>query len=158
VELYERTKKMVVIAYHHRVRFGRYIAICRRTNGRSTFCIYPLLMSNRKTYESLFVICVGLGVIAWLKKNEWLAIVDAALLVVGLIATPFRKLIHELWWKLAAILGYINGKIIFSIFFVLLVIPIGLISQWMSKKAIIEDTNFKPRNHLYTAEDLKHIF
>lgn len=115
-------------------------------------------MSNRKTYESLFVICIGLAVIAWLKKNEWLAIADAVLLVVGLIVAPFRRLIHELWWKLATILGYINGKLIFLIFFILLIIPIGLINQWMSKKVMPTDTNFKKRNHLYTAEELKRIF
>lgn len=115
-------------------------------------------MSNRKTYESLFVICIGLAVIAWLKKNEGLAIADAILLIAGIIVVPFRKLVHQLWWKLAAILGYINGKIIFSVFFVLLIIPIGMINRLTSKKEILVDSNFKLRNHLYTAAELKRIF
>ncbi len=115
-------------------------------------------MSNRKTYESLFVICIGLAVIAWLKKNEWLAIADAILLMAGIIVPPFRKLVHDLWWKLAAVLGYVNGKLIFSVFFVFLIIPIGLINRLVSKNKIPTDSNFKLRNHLYTAAELKRIF
>lgn len=149
---------MVVIAYHYCVCSSRYITICRWANGCSTICLYTFLMSSRKQYESLFVICIGLAVIAWLKKSEWLAIADSILLVAGLIIAPFRKQIHLFWWKLAALLGYINGKIIFSVFFILLIIPIGLINRWMSKKSKPIGSNFKERNHLYIADDLKHIF
>jgi hypothetical protein len=114
--------------------------------------------TSRSQFESLLVIVAGLLIIAYLKTNVWLGGVAFSFLTLGLIIKPLRVFIHKLWWKLAHILGYINGKIIFTILYILMIVPFSFFYNRNNKRTKPLHTNFKERNHTFVAEDLKRIF
>jgi hypothetical protein len=53
--------------------------------------------------------------------------VGAVLLTLGLTYPPLLYYPSKTWWAMAAVLGYVNARIILTIAFLLLLTPIGLI-------------------------------
>jgi hypothetical protein len=53
--------------------------------------------------------------------------VGAVLLTLGLTHPPLLYYPSKTWWAMAAVLGYVNARIILTIAFLLLLTPIGLI-------------------------------
>jgi hypothetical protein len=69
------------------------------------------------------------------------------------------------WFGLAKVLGEINVRILLTLVFIVVVIPVGMWRKWM-RKDTLQLRRFKKdkgsvmdiRNHVYTKEDLQHTF
>jgi hypothetical protein len=57
----------------------------------------------------------------------------AAVVVLGLLAPRALYWPSLVWWKLVHILGYINARIILTVLFTVLLVPIGLLWRVMGK-------------------------
>ena len=53
--------------------------------------------------------------------------VGAVLMVCGYLRPQLLKYPSAAWWKLALVLGYINARVMLTIIFALVLVPIGLI-------------------------------
>jgi hypothetical protein len=53
--------------------------------------------------------------------------IGAVLLIAGLTRPSLLKWPSALWWRLAAVLGYVNARIILTIAFLIVLTPIGLL-------------------------------
>lgn len=78
-----------------------------------------------------------------------------------LIFQPFARL----WFSLSTALGTVVSKIILTILFFLIVLPIGMVRRLMGRDAMRfkswkkgEDSVFRVRTHQYTGEDLEHPY
>jgi hypothetical protein len=58
---------------------------------------------------------------------EVLAGAGAVLLLCGLTYPPLLKYPSRAWWAMAAVLGYVNARVILTVAFLILLTPIGLI-------------------------------
>ena len=56
-----------------------------------------------------------------------LAIVGSTLMVLGAIAPRLLYWPSVVWWKLVHVLGYVNARVILTILFTVLLVPIGLV-------------------------------
>ncbi|SEW49718.1 SxtJ family membrane protein [Chitinophaga arvensicola] len=92
----------------------------------------------------------------------------AAALVLLAITLVLPRLFYPLaviWFGLAKILGEINIRVLLTLVFVLVVVPVGLIRKWRGKDTL-QLRRFKKgtasvmdiRNHVYTKEELRHTF
>jgi saxitoxin biosynthesis operon SxtJ-like protein len=95
-----------------------------------------------KNPERSFGISVGLVLIAigaalyWrgrVGRAEILAAIGVLLLAGGLIHPPVLKYPSALWWKFAQGLGYINARILLTILFTIVFVPISLIWRLSGK-------------------------
>jgi len=95
-----------------------------------------------KNPERSFGISVGLVLIAlgaalfWrnrVGRAEILAGIGVLLLAGGLLHSPVLKYPSALWWKFARVLGYINARILLTILFTLVFVPISLIWRLAGK-------------------------
>ena len=59
--------------------------------------------------------------------SMWMGGVGALLVVLGLIAPKLLSWPSSLWWKLARVLAYVNARIILTIVFLLVLIPIAFV-------------------------------
>lgn len=115
--------------------------------------------ADRKPFQTLLVIVTGLlGLGVWMDKTILLYIA----LGIGLlgIASPFlARWIDWGWYKLAEVLGWINGRILLSIVFFVFLVPIALLYQLSTKNPLShknpEGSMFKDRNHTFSKEDLE---
>jgi hypothetical protein len=83
--------------------------------------------------------------------------------VLSLAVPVVGDLIVKAWFKIAEVLGNINGKIILSILFFVFLFPIALMYRLASKNPLAikrtDDKSFyNERNHLYTKEDLEQTW
>ena len=93
------------------------------------------------------------GGIYWL----WLALTIG---LIGLFWPTAAKYLAQAWQQLAHFLGRINGTILLSIVFLLLVWPLGWLARFFRSRNSLQlkhrsDTYFQSRNHTFTADDLR---
>lgn len=122
-------------------------------------------ISEADRAKAQLVIVTGLLVIYFIFKSRypWM-LYAAAVIGVLCIAIPIvGEWIVKGWFKLAEILGAINGRILLSIIFFIFLTPIALLSRMgkknpLSLKSEGKDSAFTERNHLYTAKDLNDVW
>jgi hypothetical protein len=69
------------------------------------------------------------------------------------------------WFKLSHVLSYISSRVILTLIFIFLVIPVGLIRQWIGIDRLMlkkfkksKESVFVTRNLEYSLEDLRNPF
>lgn len=86
-------------------------------------------------------------------------------LLVSLILPIIFYPLAKLWFGLGMVLSFVSTKILLTIIFFLILTPVGIVRKWMGKDTLFlkvfkkERTSvLKIRNHLFSAEDLKHPY
>jgi hypothetical protein len=122
-------------------------------------------MSESDKAKAQLVIVTGLVVLYFIFRSQYpYLLIAAAVIGVGSIAIPvFGDLIVKGWYKIAEILGAINGKILLSAVFFIVLFPVALLAK-LSKKNPLHlkkeegDSVFTERNHKYSAKDLEQVW
>ncbi|MHA4738417.1 SxtJ family membrane protein [Dyadobacter sp. MSC1_007] len=122
-------------------------------------------MSESDKAKAQLVIVTGLVILSFIFKFQHpYFLIAAAVIGVGSIAIPaFGDLIVKGWYKLAEILGAINGKILLSAVFFIVLFPVALLAK-LGKKNPLHlkkeegDSVFIERNHKYSAKDLEQVW
>jgi hypothetical protein len=93
--------------------------------------VRPPFDRNRSFGLSVGTVLLGIAaILLWrgrLRSGEILGVTGALLVVCGYLAPAALEWPSAAWWRLAAILGYVNARIILTVAFVLILTPIGLI-------------------------------
>ncbi len=115
-----------------------------------------------ETWKTLLVIVVGLLVLHFLFGSVYLLY---ASLIIGLSSVLFPALgrfIVKAWMAIGQVLGRINGSILLSIVFFIMLFPIALLYRFFNKDALRlknkYDSLFVERNHTYEKEDLENVW
>ncbi|MDB5261881.1 MAG: hypothetical protein JWQ14_1162 [Adhaeribacter sp.] len=120
-------------------------------------------MSREKKLETVLVLVVGLLVLHVIFGKEaflWAAQIIGALCIVS---EHMLTLIAAAWTRFALALGYINGIILLSLIFFIILCPIAFLYRFKKKDPLqlekkTAGTYFKSRNHTYTASDLEKLW
>ena len=117
-------------------------------------------MENTKQTESLLVIVLGLIVLYWVKRWNGLLIAAFLIGILSLLVPAVARIIHWSWDKLAQLLGAVSGKVLLTLTYVLLLLPLALLARCMGKMTVKMKpggrTYFEERDHVYGKEDLIH--
>jgi saxitoxin biosynthesis operon SxtJ-like protein len=120
-----------------------------------------------KNPERSFGISVGLVLIAiaaalWWRgrvgRAEILGGVGALLLAGGLVHPPLLKYPSAAWWRFALALGYINARVLLTILFAIVLVPISLVWRLTGKDPLARRRDKWPGWSPYPARyrDRKH--
>jgi len=88
------------------------------------------------------VMACGLGGLAlvrfaWIGAITWWLIGPAVLfLTIGLLAPAWLDQVRTVWMKLAAVLGYVNSRILLTVLFIGLILPTALVLRVLGKQPI----------------------
>ncbi|MFN0204520.1 MAG: SxtJ family membrane protein [Bacteroidia bacterium] len=119
-------------------------------------------MSKEKQIQTILAIATGLIAFHFYTNNKWLLISGFVCLLIGLFSDFLTEKIAFLWLKLAEILGNINGKIILSLLFFLILTPMALLARLFGNKNLnlqkSNESHYTERNHLYEAKDLENMW
>jgi hypothetical protein len=101
------------------------------------------LDTGRKALRSFGLVVGGVfiaiaAVIAWRTGGlgPWgtgLGSVGAVLVLLGLVAPPVLRPVHRVWMGLAVVLGFVMTRVLLSLVFFGLVVPIGLVLRLVGK-------------------------
>ncbi len=98
-------------------------------------------------------------------KHQFLILLAIAFLLVAMTYPPIIKPFARLWFGLSAALGTVVSRIILTIVFLPLFLPVGLMRRMLGKDAMKiklwkkDNTSvFRRRDHRFSAKDLEHPY
>ena len=103
--------------------------------------------------ERSFGISVGLVLLAiaaalwWrghVRRAEIVGGIGAFLLIAGLTYPPLLKYPSAVWWRLARALGYVNARILLTLLFVIVLLPLSLIWRLIGKDPLARNRRTWP--------------
>ncbi|MDR1924499.1 MAG: hypothetical protein LBQ66_08990 [Planctomycetaceae bacterium] len=137
-----------------------------------------ILIDSKKesdTGQALTLLCLIVFMVTFSRLFVTFALI---LLVVNMVCPVVFRPAAFVWFGLAEVLGMIVSRIVLTLVFVVMVIPVGLIRYWAGSdpmrlkewkqspnvvgcqndecegKGKYKDSVFVERNHLYTAQDI----
>ena len=117
-------------------------------------------LKKEKIIQSQLVIVVGFLILHLLTNNTYLLNIALGLGLIFLILPSLGNLIIKGWFFLGEILGRINGTILLSVIYFVVLVPTAMIKRITSGNSIKfkapKNSNFKERNHQYKPKDLKY--
>ncbi len=123
-------------------------------------------ISKKQCVETGILISILFLVLFLFYHNETIFIwISLSLLFLDLIIPFIFYPFAYLWFGLAKLLGFVSTKVLLTITFVFIVIPIGLLRRWSGRDNLhlkqfkkTSKSVFVKRKHLYHPEDLKNTF
>lgn len=122
-----------------------------------------LHLSREKKLETALVLVVGLLVLHVIFKHEGFLLAAQIIGALCILSEHVLTLIAWAWTKLALALGYINGIILLTLIFFLILCPVAFLYRFKNKdplqlKKKLSGSYFITRNHTYTAQDLEKMW
>jgi len=136
---------------------------------RNKIIVLTVNQSQMKDSGMAFaLICFFVGII--LHNNTWL-IAGIGLQLINMINSNFFHYPAIFWFSLANLLGFITSKVLLTLIFSIVILPIGLSRRLFAKMIKDPDNNnfdslrllqwkkaansvFKTRDHIYTKKDI----
>lgn len=125
-------------------------------------------MSKAKKLEALLVIATALLVLylyGYIYKSVSKPIfiyLACGIGVSGILIPPLGNLIAVGWYKLSDILGFFMSKLVLSVVFILILVPISFLYKLFKKDKLqikkTGKTTWIERNYNYTTRDLENIW
>jgi saxitoxin biosynthesis operon SxtJ-like protein len=66
-------------------------------------------------------------------RAEWLGGIGAFLLVAALVHAPILKYPSAAWWRVSRVLGYVNARILLTVFFAVVFVPVSVLWRLTGK-------------------------
>lgn len=119
-------------------------------------------ITKDKTTEAILVIVVGLVILFLLYNNHYFLYSAIGFGIIGVTIKPLAQIIAKAWFRLGELLGFVVSKLVLSVVFYLLLIPIAFLHNLFNKDSLkikhSKNSMWFDRNHTYTSEDLKNIW
>lgn len=125
-------------------------------------------MQRSKTYEALLVITTALVVfylIGWIRNgsgNSIFLYIASGVGISGIFIPPLGKIIAEGWYQLAELLNRIMSKVLMTIIYLFILVPVALLSRISKKDRLSlrrrEGSLWNEREHRYTPGDLDKLW
>jgi hypothetical protein len=93
------------------------------------------------------VLCLIAAVLFWrgrVTRAEIVGGVGAVLLVAGLVYPPVLKWPSAAWWKFSRVLAYVNARVILTILFAIILVPLSLVWRVTGKDPLARRRNQWP--------------
>ena len=119
-------------------------------------------MKKNKSAEALLVIVTGFILLFIVYKIQAFLYISLSVGLIGVFIKPLGNLIALGWYKLGELMGFVVSKIVLTLMFYLLLVPIALLHNLMNKDKLNlkrrNQSTWHVRNHKYLASDLKNIW
>jgi hypothetical protein len=104
---------------------------------------------------ALFLVVLGRWQRSW--NYVWVA---AAVFLLGLVWKDFSEVLRAGWMKLAEGMGFVSGKVVLTLVYFLVLIPVAFFAKRSGKLNIRlkpdERWGFRVRNHRFVKEDFEN--
>ena len=107
------------------------------------------------------VLCVIAAILWWrgrIARAEIVGSIGAVLLIAGLVYAPLLKYPSAAWWRFSRALGYVNARILLTILFSVVLVPLSMLWRLTGKDPLARRRDKWPGWTPYPARyrDRKH--
>jgi len=119
-------------------------------------------MKREKALETVLTIVTGLAVLSFVFHTKWLVVVAAVLGIVSLASRLVARKVAWLWLKLAEGLGYVMSRVLLTVLFFCVLLPVALLARrgkdplQLKKKS--EGSYYVERDHRCEAKDFENVW
>lgn len=117
-------------------------------------------MKKDKTLEAILVMTTGFLVLYAIYRSEWMLYVAIGAGAIGLFINPLALLLAKGWFKLGELLGFVVSKVVLTLLFYLLLVPISLLHNLFNKDILAlkrqDKSLWQNRDHEYVPNDLNN--
>jgi len=114
---------------------------------------------DKKT-ETLLVIVLACIALYLVKHYTFMPVVALGVGLAGLLVPGVKDALHFCWMKLAEGMGWVSGKILLTVIYFLVLVPLALVARARGKVSLRMKAGggsyFRDREHEYKKEDLVH--
>ena len=96
-------------------------------------------------------VCTGLAALFWWRGYPTVGpvlLVTGTLLVgFGLVAPSALRVPNRVWWRVAQVIGWVNTRILLTVFFALVLTPVGIVMRAFGRnplRGVGAETNWTP--------------
>ncbi len=115
--------------------------------------------SNNNIYSDILVIVLGFTILYLLFYYKVFVIIALTLGILSIFSLRIATIVSHFWRKLAFYLGWVNSRIILTIFYYLFLFPLSILYRiFRKKKKQNLESVFENRNHKYEAVDLENTW
>jgi hypothetical protein len=118
-------------------------------------------VSKEQTKDFGMVISLACLFVAYVTHEKWALQLSILLLLINIVYSPVYKPFASVWFSLSELIGGVVSKLILTLVFALLVIPIGVLRRALGKDSLQlkkwkkdGSSVFKVRDHAYGPEDM----
>jgi hypothetical protein len=117
-------------------------------------------MERTKHLETIVVLVLALIIMYMVWLKPWMLWTAIALGAIGVFIPWLAGKIHWAWMKLAHAMGYVMSKVMLTLVYALVVVPMGFFSKKKITMQLKSGTNsyFRERNYTYKKEDLENVW
>jgi hypothetical protein len=109
------------------------------------------LPTERSFGLSVGAVCAAAGAFSWWRGHlltaEVLASIGAMLLLAGASASAALRIPNRLWWRFAQALGWVNSRVLLTVFFIVVLTPVGAVMRLFGRnplRGLPGGTNWSP--------------
>jgi hypothetical protein len=116
-----------------------------------------------KIYQSILVIVVGFVILSLIFKIKILLTIGLMVGILSLASKTVAGWINYGWYKIAEWFGWINSKILITLVYYLVLVPISALSKLKHKDVLKRNrrevgTYYSDRDHLYVPKDFENLW
>ena len=133
------------------------------TNRSSMF--FPTSITKDQAKDSGMAIVLILMLIGFFTRNDLFYRIAIPVLLMNMIFPMFYYPFAIFWFGFSKLLGTIVSKILLSVVFFIIVLPVAILRRLFGKDTLLlkkfkkgSETVMKTRNHTYVAADLEKPF
>jgi len=122
-------------------------------------------ISKERAKDAGMAVVLILLILSLLLEKKVLLPCAVAALVINMTAPGFYKLFARFWFMLATFLGTFMSKVLLTIVFGIVVLPVGALYRLFGKDSLQlkqfkkeRSSAFRDRTHLFQAEDVRHPY
>ena len=130
---------------------------------------YSLLLLSNITREQAkdtgMLIAVMFLIMSYYMHDLRISYLAMGVLIVNIVACTVFNPAAKVWFGMSHILGNVVSKIILSIIFIVMVVPVGMIRRLLRKDSLYlnrwkknDQSVFKVREHIFEPADLDHPY
>jgi hypothetical protein len=96
--------------------------------------------TERSFGRSLGLACALISGLTWWLGHDSIAIVLLVLAMIllgaALVAPAALRVPNLAWWRLAQLLGWINTRVILTVFFIVVIVPVGFVMRLFGRNPL----------------------
>jgi hypothetical protein len=119
-------------------------------------------MNEKKSMETCLVITTGFLLLYFIFQVKILLIVAFIIGLTGILLRPLALKIAWVWHKLGDIMGFLISKLILSIIFFVILLPIALIYRLIKRDTLMLKNKYSSywiiRNYKYAKKDMENVW
>ncbi len=136
------------------VSLRAYFGFCRNVSACAVhlpgfLMHYALKKYTKPPYKDLLLVALGFGLLTLIFQNRYL-LIGSGIALLACVHPLSAKFFVGVWNKLGKTMGYVNSRILLTLLFLFLVVPLALLYRISRKKIIAQNTAWKQANPVAT--------